>query len=552
MKINSIKIENFLSIKSMVINFDDYSGITRVIGENKDTTPVSSNGAGKSALIEAISFGLFGKTLRKTSERSIINKYTSGKCRVTLTINENVVIERTKKAPKLIFTVGGKNYTQESIQATQRYLEHTLNTNFQVFMASVVFGQQNSMSFLTATPEEKRAIMQSFLNTNDLFLYRKKIKSLKTKYLAKKKLNTTLQIEATQKREKLVVKMEKLKKLKIEANDILSSDKVKYIDKFSISELQEKERAYHETELEFRSKEHELYEVEKKVNSLKVEISEFKSESCEFCGEEPSIQSAHRIKLKTDLDAAYSHRTFLRKTIKHLKRDLDAQYVPINVQDFELIETYKSLDKELKIHRSNKRQLTRSINGYSKNIVVTQKEYDLMRFWEHAFSEQGIVKCLIKNILTFFNERVSFYLSVLSTNQLQISFDELLQDTLFMDGEEIFFESLSGGEKKRVSLSVMLSLNDILFLSGKEKSNVVFFDEVADSLDPPGVEGLFELMQGLSADKTLFVITHNEYLSSLLENYAEDLTITKSNNLTTVKKKKRPRNFNKIKETNEI
>jgi recombinational DNA repair ATPase RecF len=114
MKINSIKIENFLSIKSMVINFDDYSGITRVIGENKDTTPVSSNGAGKSALIEAISFGLFGKTLRKTSERSIINKYTSGKCRVTLTINENVVIERTKKAPKLIFTVGGKNYTHNN------------------------------------------------------------------------------------------------------------------------------------------------------------------------------------------------------------------------------------------------------------------------------------------------------------------------------------------------------------------------------------------------------------------------------------------------------
>ncbi len=62
MKINSIKIEGFLPVKEAEINFDNYFGITNIVGLTEDTTPISSNGTGKSTIIEEVCFELFGKT----------------------------------------------------------------------------------------------------------------------------------------------------------------------------------------------------------------------------------------------------------------------------------------------------------------------------------------------------------------------------------------------------------------------------------------------------------------------------------------------------------
>jgi ABC-type multidrug transport system ATPase subunit len=81
----------------------------------------------------------------------------------------------------------------------------------------------------------------------------------------------------------------------------------------------------------------------------------------------------------------------------------------------------------------------------------------------------------------------------------------------------------------------MLGLNDLLFLSGKEGSNVVFFDEVADSLDPKGIAGLYELINDLKETKTVFVITHNPELEHKLEDCAKLLKVTKKGGITKVK-----------------
>ena len=104
------------------------------------------------------------------------------------------------------------------MKATQQYLEQILNINHQVFLASIVFGQQNSSNFLTATPEEKRAIIQNFLSVGDLFKKRSTIKSLKSGYLADKKINLTLHNDGSSKIEKLDKKIKKLRKLKKQSN----------------------------------------------------------------------------------------------------------------------------------------------------------------------------------------------------------------------------------------------------------------------------------------------------------------------------------------------
>ena len=142
MKINSIKIKNFLSIKEAEIDFESYSNLVRIIGKNKDTKPTSSNGAGKSSIVESIVFALFGKTIRKTTDKSLKNHHTKGKCEVEITVNDNVVVRRVKKPPMLTVTVDGENVTQDSIMNTQKYLDKILNTNFSVFPPSIVTGKQ--------------------------------------------------------------------------------------------------------------------------------------------------------------------------------------------------------------------------------------------------------------------------------------------------------------------------------------------------------------------------------------------------------------------------
>ena len=81
----------------------------------------------------------------------------------------------------------------------------------------------------------------------------------------------------------------------------------------------------------------------------------------------------------------------------------------------------------------------------------------------------------------------------------------------------------------------MMALNDLLLLSGKDESNVIFFDEVGDSLDREGVRGLYDLISDISTNKKLFLITHNSYLNSLIEDDAERLFVHKENNLTICK-----------------
>ena len=160
-----------------------------------------------------------------------------------------------------------------------------------------------------------------------------------------------------------------------------------------------------------------------------------------------------------------------------------------------------------------------------------------MRFWETAFSEQGLVKYIIEHILDYFNERANYYLGFLTAGKFSITFDDVLSENIKNNGSDVLYESMSGGEKKKISLAVMLGLNDLLILSGKERSNLLFFDEVADSLDKEGVKGVCELMEILSTEKKVFIITHNEYLSSLIEDNASTLTVWKRDKLTNVKQK---------------
>jgi len=454
---------------------------------------------------------------------------------VKLVVNDNVVIERTKKPPRLTLEIDGKNYTQDSIAETQKYLETTLNTNYSVFTASMVFGQANTMNFLTATAEEKRAIIQSFLSVGDLFRNRATIRSVKSRSLSAKKVAEALMNSSQQDVNAMKGKLQTIQKNRRRAADLLSADTKKFISKYTVPEIAALESERHDLEREISQKQHQKMMHERSIAWRKQQLED-DPPKCEKCDWISQHQWDQREELKAELEKDLSEVKRYEKEIKALNKKVDSIRIPISAHDLETVENYKD---SLRSEEFYKKQITvkkKEVDLHGEEVLRHQKQYDIMKFWETAFSEAGLIKYIIRNILDFFNERSNFYMFALSKGRFSVEFDDSLEETIYNEKEPCHFDSLSGGEKKRVSLAVMLALNDLLLLTGKERSNIIFFDEVADTLDAQGVNDLFEVMKELSVEKKVFIITHNEEFISLLQNEAKSFYVNKQKRITTFHK----------------
>ena len=96
---------------------------------------------------------------------------------------------------------------------------------------------------------------------------------------------------------------------------------------------------------------------------------------------------------------------------------------------------------------------------------------------------------------------------------------------------------MSGGEKRKINLAVLLALKDLLLLTEKTQLNLIFFDEISENLDEEGVQGLYALLQEIKKEKNAFVITHNKYLKTLLDSSSR-ISIIKSDGVSRLVKGK--------------
>ena len=166
------------------------------------------------------------------------------------------------------------------------------------------------------------------------------------------------------------------------------------------------------------------------------------------------------------------------------------------------------------------------ISNARNKQIDSHKKYETMRFWEKAFSEQGIIKYIIRNVLSYFNDRINYYLSFFTSQGYYLEFDEELSEKILVSDQLVHYISLSGGEKRKINLSVLLALRDLLSFTDKNQLDIIFFDEVAENLDEEGIQGLHHLLNEIKKTKNVFVITHNKHLKTLLDS-APRITIIK-------------------------
>ena len=525
MIINKVEIKNFYSIKKLSLNFDNFNGVVLVEGKNKDTG--GSNGSGKSVLIEAVVWGIFGRTIRKSTEAALINLYSKKECTVRVTLNNNVVIERGKKPTHLRFFVGEEERTLDNALNTQKLIEEHLNTNYKVFLASTVFGQQNNIEFISATPEDKRTIIKNFLNLDSLFSLRESVKYLKSQYSQTIKQQDSIISEHEKSLQAFDKKIAALSELRKKVEGKYDDDALA----MSLNDVIKLETDNQQLQRSIAANNKEIDAIEERICHDEARLQfPTEHEYCDKCGnlvDKPfhPKQIAEGIKECKLLIEDYEI------DIRDQKSKIKP--VPISSSEYHQVIEYNSLKKESETFEELRAETKTKIQDAHDVKQEYNNKYEIMRFWEKAFSESGLVKYIIRNILNYFNGKTNFYLSHLSNGKFFIEFNEELKETVTHNGKEINYISLSGGEKKKIGLAVMLGLQQLLNLSNNEESNLMFFDEVAENLDQDGLYGLYILLSELKELKTLFVITHNNYLKSLLED-SRTLTITKSKGISSI------------------
>jgi len=528
-KILKIKASNFYSFKSLDLDFSDYSGIIRILGKNKDSG--GSNGAGKSAIFEAVTWGVYGTTIRKSTEAALVNSQAGKDCSVYVLLEKEglgtVEITRAKRPTSLTVAVNGKVINKENATETQDYLEELLETDYKSFLASVVFGQHSNFTFLDSTPEDERKIIKNCFNLDDLFSRRVAVKSLKASYQGELKVIKTLTDNL----------LSEKRRLESEVPD----EKYKLVKLPSLESILKAESTISNNEREIRELQRQIKKDRDRLRRVNDSIKEGvyrEDKECPVCKNtfEKSQTEKDVTNFKSESETLSVQIEEKDNQIQSLK-DINNKLTP-KISSSEWAK-YNKKNKQIEnaqssIHRLS--QVTEQLEEYERKQAELESSLEVMKFWEVAFSEKGLIRYIIRNILEYFNMKSNEYVSILTNNQFTLKFNDELTETIFNNGSVTKYISLSGGEKRKVNLAIMLALQDLSSKISRTNCNLLFFDEVCDNIDDPGIVAVNNLLHTLNSqnpEKKVLVITHNGLLQDLLGD-SQTITVTKKKGLSRI------------------
>jgi DNA repair exonuclease SbcCD ATPase subunit len=186
------------------------------------------------------------------------------------------------------------------------------------------------------------------------------------------------------------------------------------------------------------------------------------------------------------------------------------------------------LDRIKKLEEK-KLQLAVSKTTIDNEILALREEEKYLRFWVDGFSNSGVKSLLLEEILPDLNSSVSYFSSMLTDGEIVVSFDtesqlksgdmrDKFDVKILKDNELVPYDSCSGGERRRIDVAILLSLQNLIFKRSVKSCNLVVLDEVFENLDQPGIERVVNLLTEESKDKAVFVISHTSELASWFSN----------------------------------
>ena len=545
--------------------------------QEKTTLVVGDNGAGKSTMLDALSFALFGKAHRNISKAQLVNSINKKATMVEVqfsVLGSEFKIKRGIK-PNIFEIWRGETMLNQDSHAKeyQKILEQNiLKLNHKSFHQIVVLGSSSFIPFMQLSAQHRRDVIEDLLDINvfskmngilkeKTSLLRDQIKDVdhktevnKTKIDAQKKYIRDIKaINEEAKEEKLKLIQDHRDEIKAlnESNGSLSS----FVEENLSSATDAKQTA--------SEKIHELQQFKAKFNAdikkLVKEIQFFESnDTCPTCTQSitEETKESHIVdgkakaqELNTALETAETslarRNEVLASAEERLVKCQEAQS-NIHANNQSINNFQSSIDRtQQEIENIGKGSDVEAADNDLKDLVnigddlveqrlTLNEQYNYNTVMSQMLKDTGIKTKIVKQYLPVINKLVNKYLQILDFF-VSFNLDEAFQETIRSRFRDSFtYDSFSEGEKQRIDLALLFTWRQIAKMKNSVATNLLILDETFDSsLDIDGVDNLMKIIYSLGDDTNVFVISHKGEMVD--GKFANKIEVVKEKNFSRIK-----------------
>ena len=543
-----IRYKNFLSSGNQFTEIDFQQHHTNLI--------IGTNGAGKSTMLDALTFVLFNKPFRKINKPQLANATNERDCLVEIefSVNSRDYLVRRGIKPNIfdIEVNGNPLHKEADDRANQRILEESiLKVNYKSFTQIVILGSSTFVPFMQLTTANRREVIEDLL---DIRIFSAMNSLIKDNIRTKKEQIKSLDIKKDNLKDKMHMQQEFIEELESRGNANIksNSDKIDKLD--SEVEVYMRDNAVIEEDIHKFTKEQEevigAREKLSKLNNLKGKISQkvatitkehkFFTENtvCPTCTQD--IKEEFRVNRISDaqnkakeLKKGYED---LEETIK-FEQERERQFNSLSKEITKLTHGISQNNARISLNQRQIRDLEHEIQTITNNLqnrntenekleqfkdnlqktieYLSDKKQEIVHY-DFAYSllrDDGVKTKIIKKYLPFINQQVNRYLQMMDF-YINFKLDEEFGETIESPIHENFsYSSFSEGEKMRVDLALLFTWREVARLKNSVNTNLLIMDEVFDSsLDGFGTEEFLKIIRYVIKDANIFVISHKSDL----------------------------------------
>ena len=564
---NKVRWKNFLSTGNVFSEINLTGAKTNLI--------VGTNGAGKSTILDALTFSLFGKPFRKINKPSLVNSINEKDCLVevefTIGKQEYKVVRGIKPNVFEIYCNGNLQNQESTLVEQQKNFENNvLKMNYKSFTQIVVLGSSTFVPFMRLPVAQRRDIIEDIL---DIQVFSTMNVLLKDKVRENNEEIKTIDYEIHLLEEKIDLQKKYMLELEKKTKEEITRKENK------ISELLENENEYHNevarltSEVQKHSEEMQevsnstsklkklntfLFKIHSKLKTCQQEHDFFeKNHVCPTCTQDLDedfrqskiSEGASKLNkmntgvedllLEIEKEEERQHKfTKLSDTVMKLNASIGQSNFQITsikkiISDIEgEIEELESINPDKKAEFVKLEGLVENKKTFNKDISCLKKDRDTLLVASQLLKDNGIKTRIIKTYLPAMNQLINQYLQSMDF-YVNFTLNENFEEIIKSRYRDVFsYDSFSEGEKARIDIALLLTWRSIAKLKNSVDTNLLILDEIFDSsLDQQGGSDLGWILRNFDDKTNVYVISHRESLEGKFE---RTLTAVKEKNFSVI------------------